>query len=534
MRVPMLSLMTLLSFATLASGDADRWEITSQSRRVWTEISASAPGDFATDGGEHVADFGLFDKTVASNVAVSGPGDVTASASASANQTSILTTRKVVASGTAGGGSSSFGANTRTETDATSSLFVTFVLAEDAKLRLSGELLSDSFGQCNVNLTGPNFFSYTLVVQDDGAMQTVAEEWEITAGEYTFHIDAFADTETIGGGSQGQGAGFAIELSLVKCGDPNELELLEDVAFAVNSDNGNLYRSADAFTSLHWSQISALGDARCLAIHPLTGILYALLGEGDAQALVTVDPVTGEVVTTIDVTIDSIWPPTLLSGLLDIGFHADGTLYCTWIELFASSVIGTLDPETGVATAAGLPSSTDSPDVAITIDPATELLYRANGNSMVVTDLATGATSPVALSNPPTMSALAFPTNGGTMLAGTPEGETYIIDPPTGTSSIVPGVGLSGIAIDGLDILPALEIAGDPAVCVTVPGAHGDYDGNGVLSAADVAGLSDCLTGPGGGIATGACLAADVDEDGDADLADYEILMRNAGTGAAR
>ncbi|HRX87630.1 MAG TPA: glycosyl hydrolase, partial [Phycisphaerae bacterium] len=53
-----------------------------------------------------------------------------------------------------------------------------------------------------------------------------------------------------------------------------------------------------------------------------------------------------------------------------------------------------------------------------------------------------------------------------------------------------------------------------------------DFDGSGAIDAADLAGITGCLTGPGG-VVDSACAGADLDGDADVDLADLMILQRH-------
>ncbi len=52
----------------------------------------------------------------------------------------------------------------------------------------------------------------------------------------------------------------------------------------------------------------------------------------------------------------------------------------------------------------------------------------------------------------------------------------------------------------------------------------GDFDADRVVTRADFPGWSACFTGPGGGVPSDVCLAADFDADGDVDLADFGHL----------
>lgn len=58
---------------------------------------------------------------------------------------------------------------------------------------------------------------------------------------------------------------------------------------------------------------------------------------------------------------------------------------------------------------------------------------------------------------------------------------------------------------------------------------RGDMNGDGVVNTADVAAFADCLAGPDVAILDG-CTDADLDLDGDVDLADCAIFQRNFGT----
>jgi hypothetical protein len=155
--------------------------------------------------------------------------------------------------------------------------------------------------------------------------------------------------------------------------------------------------------------------------------------------------------------------------------------------------------------------------------PDSGLMYHAAGTSLYEVDVDGGSVSSVPLDGAPVITGLAFAAGGQTLIAGTDAGETEIIDPVAGSVTPVPGAGASAIpgAITGLDVLPMLELPGGPGSCVLATGNPGDVDGNGAIDLGDHASLFDCLTGPGGGLTTAACLAADFDEDGDADLDDF-------------
>jgi len=72
---------------------------------------------------------------------------------------------------------------------------------------------------------------------------------------------------------------------------------------------------------------------------------------------------------------------------------------------------------------------------------------------------------------------------------------------------------------------PGLDSAVRSLTTKADPPVPGDYDGDGDVDLADMAGWSDCMTGPLGGPVSAPCTAFDLDADQDVDMEDFAVMQ---------
>jgi hypothetical protein len=158
-----------------------------------------------------------------------------------------------------------------------------------------------------------------------------------------------------------------------------------------------------------------------LADHPKTGVLYGITTESSPnhrRALVTIDPTTAEA---------NVIGRLGVSGS-DVTFDREGRLY---IWLRGTSQIGTVDLETGHATAIGTPGPPNETG-GIAIDPAGRIHLAASGASgtLDVIDPQTGE-----ITRGPTLHGAPFPA-GINSLAYSPTGTLLAVNTNLGSPAI--------------------------------------------------------------------------------------------------
>jgi hypothetical protein len=202
-------------------------------------------------------------------------------------------------------------------------------------------------------------------------------------------------------------------------------------------------------------------------LHPLTGqpsqifaiaaapdgrTLYARGFDGVAVAglLHTLDPDTGAIVTTVEITVD------FAGFLLALEVDTSGALLAT-VESFGVPThhLGRFDPATGVLTLLG-PTGFNNL-IGLQFDPDYRTLYAITGLQippiLVSLDPATGRGTAIARTDLPTLpTALAFTADGRLLVAGG-DGNLYQLDPVTGASTLIGPTGVESIGDMTLRVL---------------------------------------------------------------------------------
>ncbi|MCB9851431.1 MAG: hypothetical protein H6817_12085, partial [Phycisphaerales bacterium] len=446
----------------------------SQERRVWAKTSWTFEGVPGTETQETLTDdnFGLFDQRAVtrSGELASSDGFSEMSAGAYATHDSQFTSRRMIASLYASGSAYVMGGGGHGETDALSELTVVFDIDTNALIRLDGGVQSDSDfgGPCIFHLTGPSgFTTIDVAVQGSGQSFLGWEPIVAPAGRYTLYGQAFADTEQTGGISY-QYSEIYFELAVIHCGTPEEPFVVHDVSYALhrtpNSWIDNLYRNFEIDRYQDWSQLGehAYRNDGGLAADPISNKLYAVEGVNasptSTQFLRRIIPGTGGYITTGPTIWVSVPSAIRDTGLLDIAFRADGTMYGIW-GYDSSGMLGTVDVNTGGVTFVGDFAAYDPTyGAALAFDPVSDLLYNAAGSSLYEIDLGTQSVTPIALTSAPIMRSLAFHPTTGVLYAGLDDGTTAEIDLAAGKVTGMPSAGTLPSAVTGFTFLRELTL----------------------------------------------------------------------------
>ncbi len=524
---------SILTMPTSALSAA--WNIQSHNRVVSAISTARIDSSQVSDSDfQDQPGFGLFASQIQANASITDntPGNERfANAGAGASQTSVLASNRITVSGFAAGTSDTDGMGTFAETDAFSDLFVQFEVTEAAAAQLTGSLESFDFGQANVSFTGPSGLLFSTTVQGLTEFLSLDETWLLAPGVYTFSLNTFADSAAGGAGAfDGQRINFDLDLSLLECAGPIDPTEFENVAYGITAASDAAYLNLDLINGQPWATAGAMGSGSSsgagLAFDPITSVIYALAEIGGVQTLVTLNPNSG----TIESSVAIFNPdPFAFSDLLDIAFRPDGTLYGIYSFLFVSAQIGTVDINSGVVAPFALGTvghSSASGSAALAFDPVGGLLYNAAGSALWTIDVDTGSFTEIPLGSPPAFTSLAFHPDGLPFIACTEAGAITTIDPLNGTVADLPGVLDPPADLSGLDFAAVILLGGDPASCHPSDGNLGDMDGDGQAALGDLMAFAACMTGPGLGIGSSSCLTADMQTDGDIDLADYAEFER--------
>lgn len=505
---------------------ADSWEIANQFRSTNSVSVAGTLKESHTDSDEAAAsDFGLFEsqtEALASHVDPSSTPIVEAEAVTIANQCSILATNRITVGGRVGASASAMGTVSMAESDALSDFSVVLILDEPGTVELTGYAESSNFGQVSVTLNGPNFFSYDKFVQGSSDEFHFDEQFLVEAGTYTFRVNSVADAEAFDGNSGGQGASWDLELRLLECTDPGD-PVLQTAYYAVDRESNTVHRNFDLTGGGSWDSpgsfdIGASGHA--LTVHPESNEIYVIDEGGGTEFLGTIDPNTGAV-TSLTAIANS--DPLALPGLEDIAFDENGNLYCIYEWLVPGiGFFGTVDVNSGLVTPTGWGQiSFSGTNARMAFDPVSGLLYFSTGTSLGTVDVNSGDITPVSLNAPPEFSALSFHPSGSPFMACSTSAALFEIHPDTGVVAPLPGALLPPTVLSGFDQVTTIIGGGDP-VCTPLDGDLGDVTDDNLVTSADIAEYVDCITGPGGGIpAISSCVHADMQQDGDVDLADF-------------
>jgi hypothetical protein len=193
-------------------------------------------------------------------------------------------------------------------------------------------------------------------------------------------------------------------------------------------------------------------------LHPLTGqpsqileiaaspdgrTLYAHGFDGVADLLHTLEPDTGTIQTTVEITVDFNGFPVAL------GVDAIGALLAT-VRGFGvpTTHLGRLDPATGVLTLLGPPTGFGFL-FGLQFDPDFRTLYAISNQQippiLVALDPATGRGTAIAQTDLPTRAtALAFTADGRLVVAGG-DSNLYELDPVTGASTLIGPTGVEAV-----------------------------------------------------------------------------------------
>ncbi|NOX59131.1 MAG: hypothetical protein GXP29_09785 [Planctomycetes bacterium] len=514
---------------------ADSWTILSHNRNMsaisTARIDAAQVSESDTDS---AIDLGLFDAEVQASAFITDndpQNPITADASSRATQVSVLASNRITVSGFVAGTAFPGGTGSFAETDAFSDLSVQFEVSEPAAVKLTGSAESFDFGQVNVSLAG----AVTLIldtVQGLNDFREFDEVWMLDPGVYTFSVRTFADSAAGGFVFDGQSAVWDLELALLACPGPTEPTTFTNVLYAVEGGSNLVHRNLNLAGGASWESPGAMGvdQGGGMAVHPTTQVVHSLVDIAGTQFLVTIDPITGSLSSSVPVSnTDGFGLPQLT----DIAFRSDGTMYCLYETIFPGlGKLGIVDPLAGSVSSVGFGFMSFNPvDQSLAFDPAGGLLYLAGGTTLRTIDVDTGIVTPVAIAPAPVFSSIAFHPSGTPFIACTDAGAIVQIFPGTGIVTALPGAADAPVPLAGLDYLASLTLGGGKGVCVPADGDLGDTNGDGQVSAADVSTFIDCLTGPASGIPSqSACLHADMQTDGDVDLADFDrfsIVLTN-------
>jgi hypothetical protein len=530
------SLSGILIAGSLAqASDPQPWAITTQERRSWATATAGFDGELATETTELFGDFGLFEGDARAGFSfVDSTGLRALHCAARAAQHSILTTRSIRVNSIASGGTFITGSGGEGESDAWTQFEVQFSLPDDGHFRLNGFIDCGGGGQARLQLSGPAGFNAIDIFNQGTYDEFLGEVLIAPAGGYRLYVDAFADTLTVGSGSDDQLAEVDIELTLLSCGSPVEPIVKSNVAYALTDAPGYLHRSLGILEYQDWSRIGEssflFGDG--LGIHPISSEFYVLrtidLFPAPLQILQQLNPLNGESISNTTHSITFL-TPLHDSDLFDITFRPDGVLYGIWAS-GSSGMLGTVDPATGEVSLLGALGTFDPTyGAALAFDPVSGLLYNAAGANLYAIDLGMESITPVFLEGAPIIRGLAFHPEAGALIAGLHDGSAMTIDPNTGEVDAIACVGSINHPILGLTILPELVLDGALDECLPAPGSGADTNLDDQVDPADQIHLQTCISGPGGGLYSAGCISADMDEDGDADLFDIYKLQLLSG-----
>jgi hypothetical protein len=523
------ALVVCTAIATITTAaTAQSLQVTNLSREVSAVGAARIGDDVQTDSDAVTAapdDYGHFDASVHASAAVDA-GDDHAGAITSASQSSLVATNRVHASGSAAGSSETHGLGTFAETDSFSNFLVGFALDEPLYVALAGDLISNDFGQANLRLSGPSGTIVEFYVQGAGIWTEVDELLELQPGTYFLWLEAFADSEAQNDNLDYQGGSFDITLELHACNDPDPVTY-ENVPLGVSTATNVLHRNLNPDGGTDWDAVGNCCAARGIAVHPNTGVVYVVAGTGLFQTLLTVDPDTGQTLTSVPIILAN---PFDDSGIWDIAFDRDGTLYGTH-GVQAIGWLVEIDPATGIVTFTDLLLFPDPQyGVAITFAPGTRILYATTGPSEILLwlNLDTQDGDQIILPNMEQMTALAFHPSGDPFIVATIAAQILEVDLASQTFAPAFDAPPPSAYLEGLAYAPEV-VADPPLTCTPVDGDPGDGNRDGVIDVADLNLFAGCMTGPDHSVATPACLHFDVDHDGDSDLADMAAVMRLLG-----
>jgi hypothetical protein len=190
------------------------------------------------------------------------------------------------------------------------------------------------------------------------------------------------------------------------------------------------------------SEIAALPDGRTLYAHGF---------DGAADLLHTLDPDTGAIVTTVEITVD------FFGFVIALGVDASGDLLAT-VRGFEvpTTHLGRLDPATGVLTLLG-PTGFGFQLIGLHFDPDFRTLYAISSQQippiLVALDPATGRGTTIAQTDLPTRAtALAFTPDGRLLVAGR-DRHLYDLDPVSGASTLIGPTGVESVTSMTLRVL---------------------------------------------------------------------------------